>query len=82
MIGVCESRLGKLEDALASHRKALEIQESSLSSDHPDLAITYDNIGTVIAKMGDDLTSLSFRQKTLQINEKVLHSLHPDLAIN
>jgi hypothetical protein len=33
--------------ALSSHEKALEIRQQSLPSNHPDLVLSYNNIGLV-----------------------------------
>ncbi|CAF3592599.1 unnamed protein product [Adineta steineri] len=74
--------MGNLEKALSSHQKALEIQKRILPSNHRDLAVTYDNIGSVYGKLEKHAIALSFHQKALEINEKVLPSNHPDLAIN
>ncbi len=43
--------MGKLENALSFHEKALQIRESILPSNHRDVAITYDNIAIVHSKM-------------------------------
>ncbi|CAF3929655.1 unnamed protein product [Adineta steineri] len=74
--------MGNLEKALSSHQKALEIQKRILPSNHRDLAVTYDNIGSVYGKLEKHAIALFFHQKALEINEKVLPSNHPDLAIN
>ncbi|CAF3357314.1 unnamed protein product [Rotaria sp. Silwood2] len=82
LIGVSNSKMGKLQNAFLYYEKALKIQEEILPSNHADLAITYDNIGLLHQKLGNHVTALSYHQQALEINEEVLSSHHPDLAIN
>ena len=43
----CMTSMGEYSKALSSHEKALAIQQQSLPSNHPDLAMSYNNIGLV-----------------------------------
>jgi tetratricopeptide (TPR) repeat protein len=80
-------RLGWLFDDLGEFYKALEfklkmvaIRGKVLSAEHPDLAISYNNLAETYGAMGDHQKSLEFHQKARAIWEKVLPSEHPDLA--
>ena len=48
--------------------------------DHPNLATSYNNIGSAWGDLGDHHKQLEFFQKALAIREKVLPPDHPDLA--
>ncbi|CAF4967799.1 unnamed protein product, partial [Rotaria socialis] len=72
--------MGDYSNALSYNKKALEIDENMLPSNHPDLASSYNNIGFVYDNMGDYSNALSYHQKALNIYEKTLSSNHPDLA--
>ncbi|CAF1473356.1 unnamed protein product [Rotaria sordida] len=54
--------------------------EKALPPNHPDLAISYNDIALVYTNMGDYSKSLEFYEKLLKIREKVLPPNHPDLA--
>jgi tetratricopeptide (TPR) repeat protein len=60
--------------------KAIEIRERILGTQHPNTAITYNNIGFVYDNQGDYPKALAFYQKALKIREKVLGIEHPDTA--
>jgi len=59
--------------------KALEIRQNSLPSNHPDLAISYNNIGTVYYDMGEYSKALSYFERTLIIFQNLLPSNNPHL---
>ena len=40
-------------NALASHERSLEIRKIALPPNHPDLATSYNNIGSVYDSMGE-----------------------------
>ncbi|CAF4914714.1 unnamed protein product [Rotaria sp. Silwood1] len=66
--------------ALSSYQKALKIRQKNFPSTHPDLAVSYNNIGSVYDHMGDYSKALSSHKKALEIRQKNLPSNHPDLA--
>ena len=73
---------GNYPKALEFYTKALNIQEKILGKDHPDTALSYNNIGSVYNRMGDYTKALEFYTKALNIREKVLGKDHPDTALS
>ena len=74
--------MGDYPKALEFYTKALNIQEKVLGKDHPDVANSYNNIGSVYSDMGDYPKALDFYTKALNIREKVLGKDHPTTAIS
>ena len=72
--------LGYYNQALEWYQKALVISEKVLGTDHPDTAVTYNNIATIYKNQGDYTNALEWHQKALIIKEKVLGIEHPDTA--
>ena len=66
--------------AFNCYSKALVILERILGSDHPDTAITYNNIAGVYKNQGNYVLALEWYFKALNIREKVLRSDHPATA--
>jgi len=64
-------------NALSYYQKALEIREKALPSNHPDIAYSYNNIGTVYLKMGDYLNALTFCDRASRIVEGSVPENHP-----
>ena len=58
----------------------MKIQERVLGENHPDLAITYGNIGGVYDSKSDYDSALQYYDKAMKIQERVLGENHPDLA--
>ena len=71
---------GEYKEALTYYKKSLEIKEKTFSTNHPDLALTYNNIGLVYDSMGEYLKALASYEKALEIQHKSLPSNHRDLA--
>jgi tetratricopeptide (TPR) repeat protein len=65
--------------ALSYHERALEIGEKALPSNHPKLAETYYNIGSVFENMHKYWKAVSFCKKAVEIGQRSLVSNHPDL---
>ena len=68
--------------ALAFYQKTMRLLESTLPPDHPDLAASYNNIGSLWGVLEDHHKELEFLQKALAIREKILPPDHPDLAVS
>ena len=73
-------KYAKYEKALTLHLQLLTFREKVLGAEHPDTAISYNNIGLVYAKQGDYEKALEYYFKALVIREKVLGVEHPDTA--
>lgn len=73
-------RAGKLDEAEPLYRKAVEIGESVLGPDHPDLATWLNNLATLVRDRGDLDAAEPLQRRALSIGEKVLGPAHPDLG--
>jgi tetratricopeptide (TPR) repeat protein len=71
--------VGEYSKALSFYEKALEIQQESLPPNHPDFAMSYNNIGGVYRNMGEYSKALSFYKRTIDIGQHSLPSNHPHL---
>ncbi|CAB9529057.1 Tetratricopeptide repeat protein [Seminavis robusta] len=60
-LAIFESALG----ALSKYKETLAIQEAVLDKDHPDVACSYNNIGSAVQHMGDYDSALSNHKKAL-----------------
>ena len=74
--------MGNYPKALEFYTKALNINEKVLGKDHPDTAVSYNNIGSAYSNMGNYPKALEFHTKALNINEKFLGKDHPDTAVS
>ncbi|CAF1564657.1 unnamed protein product, partial [Adineta steineri] len=80
ILGYIHSNQGAYKKAIWHYEHGLETLEKTLPSNHPSLAIPYNNIGSVYSKMGEYSKALSCFGKALEIREKTLPSNHPSLA--
>jgi tetratricopeptide (TPR) repeat protein len=76
------SKMGDYSKALSSHEKAIKIREKTLPPNHPDLSISYNNIGSVNDEMGNYSIALSFYKRAVDdIGQRSLPGNHPDLRL-
>ncbi|MBK8426134.1 MAG: tetratricopeptide repeat protein [Lewinellaceae bacterium] len=66
------SNTGNNHKSLEYNQKALSIWEKVLPMDHPDLAISYNNLSSTYGALGEHQKSLEYHEKALAIREKVL----------
>jgi len=60
------------------YEEILQILESELRPQHPDVAITLNNLAELYRHLGEYEKALTFYQRTLDIREKMLGPQHPD----
>ncbi len=72
-------QLGRIKNKQGDYEKALEIEQKTLLSNHPDLATTYKNIAVIYEKMKEYSKSLSPYERTLDIKQRLLPPNHPSL---
>ncbi|CAF1320867.1 unnamed protein product [Rotaria sordida] len=73
--------MAEYSKALSSYEQSLEIRKIALPSNHPDLAQSYNNIGSVYRNMGEYSKALSSYQESLEIQKIALPPNHPSLAV-
>eukprot|EP00978_Attheya_sp_CCMP212_P024765 scaffold78425_cov26-Attheya_sp.AAC.1 len=78
--GLAIREVGDFDAALVEYRKCLAIREVALGKNHPDTALSYNNIGGALNSKGDlDAALVEFR-KCLAIREVALGKNHPSTA--
>ena len=73
--------LGRAADALPLEQRALQITETALGPDHPDVAIRLGNLARHLQRAGAAAEALPLEQRALQITEAALGPDHPRLAV-
>ena len=79
-LGYVKDAQGDYKEALSYYEKCLDIKQKSLPANHPSLATSYNNIGSVYKSMGEYSKALSHYEKCLDIEKKSLPANHPSLA--
>jgi tetratricopeptide (TPR) repeat protein len=78
LIGICQERQRHLGEAMARFEETLALRRRALGEDHPDTAISYNNIASVARTLGDFATSERDHRRALAIRERVLGPMHRD----
>ncbi|CAF1232014.1 unnamed protein product [Adineta steineri] len=78
-LGYVKFYQGDYEEAIWYYEKVLEIYQKTLPSNHPHLAIAYNNIGTLYYNMKDYSKALSYFERALDIWQRVLLPTHPEI---
>ncbi|MFO1531904.1 MAG: tetratricopeptide repeat protein [Kiritimatiellia bacterium] len=71
---------GKLEVATARAKEALDRAEKAVAPDHPDVATSLNNLGSIYYAKGQYAEAEPLLNRSLAIREKILRANHPDLA--
>ncbi|NJN12254.1 MAG: tetratricopeptide repeat protein, partial [Richelia sp. RM1_1_1] len=71
---------GKYTEAIPIAEKALAIREKVLGYDHPDVAISLNNLALLYYSQGNYSKAEPLLVRSLAIMEKVLGKEHPDVA--
>jgi tetratricopeptide (TPR) repeat protein len=81
-LGSAKYHQGKYQEAIQLYEEAIEIRQRSLSPNHSDLSMSYNNIGNVYGALGMYPKALSSHKKALEIRLQSLPPNHPDLAMS
>ncbi len=73
--------MGEYSKVLSYYEKAFEIQQQPLPLNHPDLAMSYNNIGLVYENMGNYLNARSLYERAVDIGQQSLPADHHHLQI-
>lgn len=68
------------EKAMAYYTHALNICKITLPENHPDIALSYNNIAEIYGEQGLYDKALEYHQKCLEIRKTSLPEDHPDIA--
>ncbi|MBV6342176.1 tetratricopeptide repeat protein [Candidatus Magnetobacterium casense] len=73
-------KLGEARQAIAFFEKSLAISLEVYGERHPDVAGSYNNIGSAWDNLGDSKQAIEFYEKSLAISLEVYGERHPDVA--
>ncbi len=73
---------GKYAQAQPLYEKALEIRRRLLTDDHPDTAVSYNNVAVNLNAQGKYAQAQPLYEKALEIRRRLLTDDHPDTAIS
>ena len=73
---------GAYSEARPLYERALAIREKVLGPEHPDTAISLNNLAYLLQAQGDLVAARPLYERALAIREKVLDSEHPETAIS
>jgi len=68
-------------EAERHYRRAVTINESLFTADCPDLALTQQNLGSLLLRMGRSAEAASLLMHAVQVFEERLVPEHPTLAV-
>ena len=72
--------LAQYDKALEYLQQSLTIRKQLLGESHPDVAISYNNIGRIYDAQGDYARALEYHQRALAIRKQFFGESHPDIA--
>src|SRR5262245_27013607 len=70
-----------LAGARRLHERALRIEEAAYGPDHPQVAMTLGNLGSVVQNQGDLAKVRQLQERALRLFEAAYGPDHPDAAI-
>jgi tetratricopeptide (TPR) repeat protein len=73
---------GRYAEAETLHERALAIAEHSVGADHPDVAISLNNLANIHYDRGRYGEAQALHERALAIREKALGSNHPHVAMS
>ncbi len=79
-LGRCEDKFANYDKALEYHEKCLAIRLKTLGEEHPDVTVSYINIGSIWNYKGNYDKALEYHEKCLVIRSKILGGEHPAVA--
>ena len=75
-------RTGKYDRGVAVAKKALEVAEQNVGIDHPDVAVSLNNLAVLYTHQGHYAQAEPLYKRALAIDEKALGPDHPYVAIS
>jgi tetratricopeptide (TPR) repeat protein len=79
-LGWINSLEDRWQEALEFYERALSLRRMTLGEEHPDTALSINNIGDYYEATGSSDIAISYYEKALAIRRKVLGNEHPDTA--
>ncbi|WP_231290027.1 tetratricopeptide repeat protein [Rickettsia australis] len=72
--------LYKFEESLKYHQETFKIYKVLFKGNHPDIAMSLNNVGAVYDKLGDTEKALKYHKAALKIRQEWYQSNHHDIA--
>ena len=60
---------------------ALEMRQRLFKGDHPNIAMSFNNIGNEYSALGDTAKALEYKMMALEMYQRLFKGDHPDIAI-
>jgi serine/threonine-protein kinase len=76
-LGNLFSQLGRYQEALPRHQRALALREKTLGPEHPHTSLSLSNLGRVLHELGRYEEALRLHERALAQREKALGPDHP-----
>ena len=73
-------RIGKYDRAVLAAKKAIEVAEENVGPDHPDVAVSVNNLALLYKTQGHYAQAESLYKPALEIKEQALGPDHPSVA--
>jgi eukaryotic-like serine/threonine-protein kinase len=74
------SQQAEYEEATAAYDQALRIESDALGANHPRIADSWSNLGSLAEQMGDHDAAIDYHQRALALRESMLGAHHPKVA--
>jgi tetratricopeptide (TPR) repeat protein len=71
--------MDRLDQAESIYRRALAIKETLLGADHPDIAVTLNNLALLLKQQGHPTDAATIYKRALTIFERTVTPTHPNL---
>ncbi|XP_044174523.1 uncharacterized protein LOC114977301 [Acropora millepora] len=72
--------MGTFEEGKRHFERALDLELQLFGSEHPDVALSYNNLATVLSHQGDLKQAKEYHERALSIRQETLGPQHPDVA--
>lgn len=82
LLAVSQRMQGKTADAIGSLRRAHELAQAQLSSDHYDVLSIRDNLASALADSGERQEARTLREEVLSSKIRTLGERHPDTLLS
>eukprot|EP00741_Cyanophora_paradoxa_P005091 tig00000857_g4933.t1 len=74
-------RMGKYEDGIRFGQKALQLKQKALGPEHPDVAMSMQNLAVLLQAQGDFKAARPLYERALKIKQQALGPEHPDVTM-